>query len=109
MEMSRWGKSTGWVVAILVMFLAAASCAEAAILDNIHSRAPIVANTSRNAQPTSREGFLASSNALAGGIGATLTLLSLAVSATPGAGTKDGCTAGKTVGIADELLLRSRI
>jgi hypothetical protein len=77
MEMSQWGKSAGWLVALLVLFWAGASCAEAAIMDDSHARSLKAADGSGNAQSAPWKGFLASSNVLAGGIGATLTLLSL--------------------------------
>jgi hypothetical protein len=75
--MSQWARSAGWFAAPLVLFWAAASCAEAAILDDGYTKASKAAAGSTNGQPASSKGLLPSSNVLAGGIGGTLTLLSL--------------------------------
>jgi len=75
--MSQRGKSAGWFVAPLVLFFAAASCAGAAVWDDGYTRASKATAGSSNGQPASSKAFLASSNVLAGGIGVTLTLLSL--------------------------------
>jgi hypothetical protein len=77
MEMSQWDKSARRLIALLVLFWAGASWAEAAILDDSHARSFKLADGSRYAQPAPSKGVLASTNVLAGGIGATLTLLSL--------------------------------